>query len=688
MSRDPASSVKNTPCCGHRSGLKNRPTINSDMKRKTHIIALSAVLAGMMLTGCSKNIDNALDELKAFGAIDSDSNIIKELELHYRLFKDGKEKLTDYPYLPVLLMSAHVNNKEIPAAIITELVEGGVDVNATDKVGFTALSYLLINESPSVSTFNALLENGADPNAGKHPALLCCLAPEYYEGQLDIIEKLVAAGADVNAGRNGVDYSPLTRAINSKKPLAIIEFLIKKGANVNYVPSDKRTPLMQAEVNSCEANLRELLIKSKADVNATDADGRTPLFYAMRYTGEAALQSYLDAGADLTHTDNNGDTVDTFLLKHLIKGDLFKEGVKPLTAAQNETVTKLRNLVFEQQIDKGSTEKTKVFDDIVKAYIKAGSFNVVSESSQQVGNDFMTHYLAFQRGEEDITAYPFMANLLSLCVERNQRALLEEIKPFIDAGAPVDAAYNKHSALCYALKSNNENVARLLIENGANVHGITADESIEHPLWLAAWNGNTELAKYLVEHGANPDALVGDKPLVAQAYSLEAPTIARTLLAAGAAPNAEINGEPMLIAFLLDANLTKYVPELLEHGADPNAKYKKENATALGTALAKERSDAAKALIEHGADINAPSSKYKITPLMCAIATGQKEIMELLLRSGADKKMKDANGHSAEDYMENYNRRELMNLFINAAEQSAVKPGEKAAIKAVRQMMN
>ena len=657
------------------------------MKRKTHIIALSAVLAGMMLTGCSKNIDNALDELKAFGVLNPATpewgNTIDELELHYRLFKDGKETLTDYPYLPVLLTSANLNNKEIPAAIITELVEGGVDVNATDKFGFTALSGLLINGSTSVSTVNALLENGADPNAGKHPALKCCIVSQHSESQLAIIEKLVAAGAKVNADKDGDDDSPLTSAIRTGKPFEIIEFLIKKGANVNYVTSNKLTPLMLAEANSDDANLRELLIKSKANVNVANADGRTALYYAMQYTGEAALQSYLDAGADLTHTDNNGNTVDTFLLNHLIKG-----GENALTAAQNETVNKLRNLVFEQQINKGATEKTKVFDDVVKAYIKAGSFNVVSESSQKVGNDFMTHYLAFQRGEEDITAYPLMANLLSLCVERKQQARLEEIKPFIDAGAPVDAAYNKHSALCYALESNNEKVTRLLVENGANVHGITADESTEHPLWLAAWNGNTELAKYLVEHGANPDALVGAKPLIALAYSREATTIANTLWAAGANPNIEINGCPILFLFLSEKSLTKYVPELLKHGADPNARFKKEDATALFVAVASEAPDAAKVLVEQGADVNARSTDAGLTPLMVAIVTKQKDMTEFLLHAGADKKIKDKDGRSAEDFIEEINKQELLNIFMNAAEQSAVKPGEKAAIKAVRQMMN
>jgi uncharacterized protein len=83
----------------------------------------------------------------------------------------------------------------------------------------------------------------------------------------------------------------------------------------------------------------------------------------------------------------------------------------------------------------------------------------------------------------------------------------ESVEYLIDKGADLNAlAKNEtgYTALTGAVSQNHNDIARLLVNRGANVnHGYEGGFT---PLMHAAYAGNLELVNLLLEHGADPNA--------------------------------------------------------------------------------------------------------------------------------------------------------------------------------------
>lgn len=71
----------------------------------------------------------------------------------------------------------------------------------------------------------------------------------------------------------------------------MIEFIVKKGAEVNATSTDLWTALHIAAQNGRDQNV-EKLIQMGANVNATDSIGQTPLYIATRFGNPVALIEY------------------------------------------------------------------------------------------------------------------------------------------------------------------------------------------------------------------------------------------------------------------------------------------------------------------------------------------------------------------------------------------------------------
>ena len=117
-----------------------------------------------------------------------------------------------------------------------------------------------------------LIERGADINnkCGGTPPLYWAA----YCHRLDVVEFLVLIGADVNGADNGM--TALHWA--SSRDLAMVKFLVGKGANVNAISEDTgATPLHWASGN---LPIVEFLVEKGADFRIADESGQTPLHFA------------------------------------------------------------------------------------------------------------------------------------------------------------------------------------------------------------------------------------------------------------------------------------------------------------------------------------------------------------------------------------------------------------------------
>jgi ankyrin repeat protein len=180
------------------------------------------------------------------------------------------------------------------------LVDRGAEVEARSIRGLTAL-IVAANLSGASDVVKLLLSHKADPRTpDAHGVTPLMYAADY--GDLETVKALVAAGADVNAGRpNGA--GPLSWAANG--PHDVLVWLLEHKANPNparrtrMAPgTDGMTPLMEAAVFGATDNAKALLDWG-ADVNAMSERG-TPLIWAAGSdrAGPDMIRLLLDRGAD------------------------------------------------------------------------------------------------------------------------------------------------------------------------------------------------------------------------------------------------------------------------------------------------------------------------------------------------------------------------------------------------------
>ncbi len=118
---------------------------------------------------------------------------------------------------------------------------------------------------------------------------------------IPLIEKFIAAGADVNSEYSGT--TQLNEAI-SWKNINIVKKLIDLGANVNLAnpesqyPGSTYTPLLTA-VQYNLTSMVELLIAAGADINTSDNEGLTPLLKSILDKNYEITEKLIDLGADV-----------------------------------------------------------------------------------------------------------------------------------------------------------------------------------------------------------------------------------------------------------------------------------------------------------------------------------------------------------------------------------------------------
>ena len=99
------------------------------------------------------------------------------------------------------------------------------------------------------------------------------------DGDLAVVEKLIAGGADPNA-RDKFGATPLHRAVGRNGNPAVIETLIAGGADPKARNKDGWTPLHYAAIHNNNPAIIEILIAGGADPKARDNAGLLPFDYA------------------------------------------------------------------------------------------------------------------------------------------------------------------------------------------------------------------------------------------------------------------------------------------------------------------------------------------------------------------------------------------------------------------------
>ena len=204
-------------------------------------------------------------------------------------------------------MSIHEAAYKKDIIAIKKLLATGVDVNAKDDDGDTSL--FIATDEGHKEVIELLIANGADVNGRievQHSARRggTCLHVAAVFSYKEIAELLIAEGVDVNAKDDEGDTA-LNLAAGEGGSLEIVKLLIAKGVNVNMKNGNGLNPLHYA-VYGGHKEIAELLIAESADVNGNNFAPSLGIAASEGY--KEILELLLAKGADVNALGPNGET--------------------------------------------------------------------------------------------------------------------------------------------------------------------------------------------------------------------------------------------------------------------------------------------------------------------------------------------------------------------------------------------
>ena len=542
--------------------------------------------------------------------------------------------------------------------VLQTIIDHGVDVDATNKNGVTAL--MMASEKANVEFVNVLLNAGADPciaiaNGDK------CLHISVIQGcSIDVLQTLIDHGVDVNAtNKNSVTALMIA---SEEGNVEFINVLLKAGADASIGDVNGRTWLHHSMIRKCKREVLQMIIDHGAQVNATNKMGHTVLMLASAKGNIDGINVLLTAGADPSIEDANGNT----WLHHSIIGECKREVLQMMIDcdAQVNTTNKMGHTALMLASGKANI-------DGINILLKAGADPGIEDAN---GNTWLHHSVIGCSIEvlETLIDYGVDLNatnkkchtaLMMACDKGN----IDGINVLMKAGADpniVDA--DGYNCLHFVvLRGCSIDVLQKITEHGADVNAVNKNGVTS--LMMASEKGNVDFINVLLKDGAdiNIADADGDTCLhisVLQGCSIE---VLQTLIDHGVDVNAiDEKGDTALMLASEKGNV-EFIYLLLKAGADPNIADGDGNTWLHHSIIGESKGEVLQMIINHGAQVNA-TNKMGDTALMIASGKGNVDGTNVLLEAGADPNITDANEDSCIHIsMLGFYKRQVLQTVIN-----------------------
>jgi ankyrin repeat protein len=502
-----------------------------------------------------------------------------------------------------LLNSAESSIKErgSSAALIAAIHHGKTNlIEALDASGVQFNSTLKLKAAIEATTHRGdirllrlLLGDNSRYRARVTESLGNSLHAAIANGQNDITEMLLAAGADANTW-NHLGESPLWPAIR-RKDAHLARKLLAAGAAVNSVIEinvglylQYTTTVLPAAVAWGYYPLIRDIINAGAEVNAPEGKGgKTALTVAVERGDAVTIQLLIDAGADV-----NAPAATLF-------------GLTALEAAvRNKDIDMAHYLLGIGADPDDRSLIAAVFGSVQLIQILlTARLSRYQRCPKGYGCGALQHAIRLKNAA-------MVEILLANGVDAN--AIVRQKLGDGETSSRRDAPTIRYgeSALGTAIKTDKSNglwIVRMLLRGGADPNSIVIESTNSTALLVAINQKNLALVNALIAAGVDVNA------------SLTA-CISRT---------------PLQLA--VEEGSMDIVHVLLKHGADVNASpYDRYGATALQFAAIGGYVGIAHLLLERGAEVNAPPAKIGgRTALEGAAEHGRIDVLQLLLNAGA-----------------------------------------------------
>ena len=341
------------------------------------------------------------------------------------------------------------------------LIEAGADLEAKNKFGSTPLHYAV----HWIDGVNLLLKHGVeiDPKTtdGTIP-----LMKAIKRGDLTVAKKLIEAGADIKlCGLNSYNKSGWTllqKAVNDNDT-NMVEFLISNGADLNKTSNGNGYTALELAVANDRGVIAKKLLEAGADPNVNIA------------IGDTALNEALKAGA-------NNSTIE-LLLQYGAKLNTLRSCVceAVLAAAQKGSIERLSMLIDGGADVNAVNSRGNSALCVAVRNRKVEAVKLLVEA--KVNIDFLN--------EDKMTSLYWAA----------REGYTELVQILLDAGS--DKEKGKYTPLMAAAAYLRSDVAKLLIEAGADLNA--QDETYGYsPLhWAVRANCNKKNCELFIDAGAN-----------------------------------------------------------------------------------------------------------------------------------------------------------------------------------------
>jgi ankyrin repeat protein len=454
-----------------------------------------------------------------------------------------------------------------------------------------------------------------------------------------------------------VAQGSLAGLIQAGNRKAALDRIRANGTDVNEAQPDGTRPIHWA-VLKIDYELIDALIAKKAKVDVTNAFGSAPLAEAVKLADARMVKTLLDAGAGVEAANEDGQTA---LMLAIKTGEMPIVEMLLKAGAKVNVVEKFQNqtpLMWAVVAPKNAVEMTKL---------------LLSKGANVKARALYTDW-PNQLSSEPRAQYRPVGGLTAL-LYASRDGCFECVEALVGAGADVNVPTPEGvTPLMVALDNDHNDVAKLLLDRGANPH-------------VADWWGRTALL-ITVDRKESLGGGRGGRGAVPRVSAVSSMDIVNRLLAADVDVNAEMNfhrpsrggnsgrfsdrnlstgctalyrateaGDMEVIRALLakgaspNINDMGFTPFLVAAGVTPGAG---------GGGGAAPNTTLLDLMIQHGADVNAqvmgtrtysmrisyntPPDKEGTSALHGAVQAGRTELVRYLLAKGANPELADATG--------------------------------------------
>ncbi len=441
----------------------------------------------------------------------------RDFALADRLLKAGaNSNMENEAGIPFLVAAIENQDEEL----FNYLMSKSVDVNHR---GAHALSAIAVAASlDDIQVMQKLFARGAQPNergiSGK-PLLIEAVIEENEEKLNLLLEKGASVNATLDEGRE-THVSALSYSIKlGNRPIQMA--LLEKGAFPEAF-DETGTPVLISAVQNLDAETTNQLLNAGASPNISAPDGRFPLGIAVESENLEFVDLLLGFDADPSFSPEDSETA---LQKAISLGNLAMANQLIVAGAPLDDETMLAKAYEKRDaplmsllLNSGVSPESKLpgtDDRVFDLAIHDGATSAVRTllaAGAGIGDNLWAALLTEQddliqlildAGADPRQLGPNGQDPLDFCFKQCRYKAAHTL---LDGGANPNARFdNSESWLSKSIREGNENIALALIEAGAEVKGIKANDGHTLLAWSIAHEMKNVVEALLIA-GVDPDS--------------------------------------------------------------------------------------------------------------------------------------------------------------------------------------